>query len=109
MTGNMKQPKTTIRPFTTQLRKQGFEFCFCDRGGGCKVTEFSKRQGDRQLRVQFWGDGEHRVSHSTYSDLGNGIEGLRGATEPTDFTTVAEMLEAIAAEWTRPSGPGVAL
>lgn len=105
----MKQHKSTIRPFTVQLRKQGFEFCFCDRSGGCKVTQFAKRQGDRELHVQFWDDGPHRVSHGTYSKLGNGREGLRETTTPTSFATVAEMLQAVEAEWTRPSGPGVAL
>jgi|SRR5882724_49108 len=95
----------TIRPFTSVLRKQGFEFCWCDRSGGCKTTQFAKREGDRELHVQFWGDGPHRVSHGTY-----GQHGLRETTEPTSFSTVAEMLLALKLEWARPSRePGAPL
>lgn len=90
--------KTGIRPFTRELRKQGFEFCFRDRSGGAACTEFAKREGDRELRVQFWDEGPHRVSHGTY-----GQYGLRQTTEPTSFSTVPEMLAAIKLEWTRPS------
>lgn len=88
----------TLRPFTTVLRKQGFEFHFRDRSGGNSCTQFTKRQGDRQLRVQLWGDGKHRVSHGIY-----GKHGLRETTLPTDFSTVAEMIAAIEHEWTRPT------
>jgi hypothetical protein len=76
----------------------GFEFCFCDRSGGTIVTEFAKREGDRQLRVQFWKDGHHRVSHGSY-----GEHGLHETTPPTDFETVPDMLKALAFEWSRPS------
>lgn len=88
----------TIRPFTTALRKDGFEFCWCDRSGGTKVTQFSKRVGDRELHVQFWDDGHHRVSHGTH-----GEHGLHETTEPTDFRTVEEMRIAVAFEWRRVS------
>lgn len=99
----------TIRPFTRELRKQGFEFEFRDRGGGTTVTQFRKRQGDRMLHVQFWASGKHRVSHGTVTKLPNGQEGMRETTTPTDFTTVDQMLKAIELEWTRPSGPGVVM
>lgn len=67
------------------------------------TTELSKRVGDRELHVQLWGDGQHRVSHGTYQKLPNGREGLSGTTEPTSFSTVTEMLDALAHEWRRPS------
>jgi hypothetical protein len=98
-----KEP--AIRPFTRELRKAGFIFEFRDRSGGAEVTEFSKRQGDRKLRVQLWKDGAHRVSHSTITKLDGGLEGENGTTIPTDFRTVPEMLLAIELEWVRPSTP----
>lgn len=93
----------TVRPFCRELRKLDFEFCFRDRGGGATVTQFAKREGDRELHVQLWGGGAHRVSHGTYVKLPGGREGLHETTLPTDFRTVPEMLEAIALEWKRPS------
>lgn len=100
----------TIRPFTRELRRQGFVFCYRDRGGGCVVTEFAKRQGDRTVRVQFWDHDQakpHRVSHETHSALPGGGEGTRATTLPVYFGDVPEMLLVILAEWKRPSGvPG---
>ena len=88
----------TLRPFTTELRKQGFELAFRDRGGGTTCTQFVKRQGDRELHVQLWAHGLCRVSHGTHGPLG-----LRQTTEPTEFETVGEMRLAIQLEWIRPS------
>lgn len=95
----------TLRPFTRELRKRGFEFCYRDRSGGTTVTEFYARKGDRFLRVQFWGDGKHRVSHGTHTKLSNGTEGAHSTTPPTNFETVPTMLAAIEHEWVRPSLP----
>jgi hypothetical protein len=92
----------TLRPFTRELRKQGFGFRFRDRSGGTTVTEFSHHRGDRGLRVQLWGTGKHRVSHGTYHRI-NGIDCLHETTPPTDFETLPEMLAAIELEWRRPS------
>lgn len=98
--------KVNIRPFTRELRKQGFDFEWRDRSGGTECTQFTKRQGDRRLRVQFWKDGNHRVSHGTYSSEHCYSE----TTLPTSFKTVEGMLAAVAAEWTRPSRePGTPL
>ena len=93
----------TIRPFTNELRKQGFQLDYRDRSGGTTVTEFKMRKGDREVRVQFWADGKHRASHGTYRTLKNGVEGYRETTMPTNFRTVPEMLKAVEREWTRPS------
>ena len=103
MTGTRKEP--AIRPFTRELRKLGFVFEFRDRSGGAEVTEFSKRQGDRKLRVQLWKGGGHRVSHATITKLDGGLEGEHATTLPTEFRTVSEMLKAIELEWSRPSTP----
>lgn len=101
-TWNVGRP-ATIRPFTRELRKQGFEFCYCDRGGGDKVTEFAKRQGDRTVKVQFWRSGLYRASHGTHSQLPSGHEGCCETTRPAIFKTVPEMLKVVEAEWSRPS------
>jgi hypothetical protein len=88
----------TLRPFTSELRRQGFDLEFRQRGGGTTVTQFEKRIGDRGLHVQLWADSGHRVSHGTYSK-----HGLHETTKPTGFATVEEMKAAIEFEWTRPS------
>ena len=94
----------TIRPFTRELRKLGFEYCYCTRHQGEKTTEFAKRDGNRTVRVQFWSRGLYRVTHADHLPLPNGRESVTETTPPTVFTTVAKMLAAVQAEWTRPSG-----
>lgn len=88
----------TLRPYTTVLRRAGFQFGYRSRAGDCHVTEFWKREGDRELKVQLWADGKHRVSHGIH-----GKHGLRQSDTPTDFETVADMECAIKREWTRPT------
>lgn len=92
----------TIRPFTHVLRKNGFELDFRSRSGGTTVTQFKKRSGNRELHVQLWADGNHRVSHGTYSKI-NGRDCLHETTRPTDFKTVAKMKAALVFEWNRSS------
>jgi len=89
----------TIRPFTRALRAQGFELEFRDRSGGTTVTQFKRRAGLRELHVQLWGSGYHRVSHGTHTRYG-----LHECTTPTEFKTVPEMILAIKYEWLRASG-----
>jgi hypothetical protein len=94
----------SIRPFTRELRKLGFELDFRDRSGGTVCTQFKLRKGDRELHVQFWADGHHRVAHGTH-----GLHGLHECTPPTEFETVPHMLTAIDYEWIRASGPLIKL
>lgn len=86
-----------IRPYTDALRKLGgWEADGDNRVGGCRVVTFKKTIGLRQLRLQLWGDRNHRVSHA-YA----GSE----TTHPTEFTSVETMLAAIEVETSRDDRP----
>jgi hypothetical protein len=80
----MKQDKAILSELRHYLAKR----TFCDNSVVC--YEFTV--GDRQIDLQLWNDGNHRVSHF-----------LRGrmSTVPTDFKTVEEMKAAIQRELTR--------
>jgi hypothetical protein len=81
-----------FRPFIIELRKQGFEKTSDSRAGGCRCAIFTKRVGERLLDLQLWGDGKHRVSHWICASMN---------TQPTDFTDLAGMREAITRETVR--------
>lgn len=76
-------------------------------------TEYSKWYGDadiaeiRRLVVQFWKDGQHRVSHYMVDTDNSHCYSM--STPPTEFSTVEEMLKAIEQELTRTdhTNPGV--
>ncbi len=94
----------TLRPFTRKLREMGFTLDFRDRSGGTTVTQFIKRDEDRELHVQLWANGSHRVTHGSYKVI-NGHDCLHETTLPSDFTTLEGMKYAILYEWIRPSTP----
>lgn len=84
-----------IRPFTEALRKhnKAWTRTFESRAGGNRVVIYSLTLNKiRELRLQLWEDGKHRISHS--------IKG-RTTTTPTEFETVQEMLLAIKVETLR--------
>lgn len=84
------------------LRKHGFA-----RDGGPKQEPlvFKKRLGDREVEVQLWGDGYHRVSHMVFKPHPSGLEGGRMSTPPTEFGTVVTLFHAIGIELTRDDQP----
>ncbi len=111
-----------IRPFGDALRSTGSPWLKAgdNRIGGERVVTLESlyrgtdpvmyspkaRAGDRWLRVQLWGNGEHRVSHMVVTcdcDRDNHVTPtrLRGITRPTAFRTPAEMLLAIQVELLR--------
>lgn len=96
----------TLRPFTRELRRLGFERQYRQRHQDGDVTEFRATRGDRFVTVQLWSDGSHRAAHGTRTGLESGIIGEHETTCPTNFRDVQGMLRAIAYEWARPSGPG---
>lgn len=82
-----------IRPYTNALRAQGGWIADGDsNGGGQRVVSFKKLIGLRELRLQLWEDGRHRVSHAY---AGN------ETTYPTAFHDVEGMAAAIATETAR--------
>jgi hypothetical protein len=92
------QGKSPFAIFAIELRKLGFFKAWNSTAGGMRCTLWTRTTPDaptlgyRQLRVQIWADGHHRVSH--------GINN-RETTEPTDFETVAGLHTAVAHEMTR--------
>jgi hypothetical protein len=80
--------KAQAKSCQKQLRKMGFKRgrCFKD----CVI--YSKTYRSREIIVQFWSDGYHRVSHW----LNN-----RMSTTPTEFVGVVTMLQSIIVELTR--------
>lgn len=75
------------------LRKLGFKKVWHTTSGGQATTQYDKRLADgRELHVQIWADGGHRVSHSF-----NGCSD----TTPTDFRLKPQMSDAIDKESTR--------
>lgn len=87
-----------IRPFTNALRKNGlWRQDFDSRAGGARIVQFVHRVNiHRLLHLQLWEDGEHRVTF---------MEDGRISTPPSAFKTVAEMLNAIEVESTKPARP----
>jgi hypothetical protein len=90
-----------IRPYTDTLRAQKsmpqWVKAYDSRYGGIRVVEFQCQvTPTRLLVVQFWGDGNHRVSFYESGSM---------RTPPTDFTDTASMLSAIAVETTRVPPP----
>lgn len=81
-----------IRPFTDALRIIGFTKIWDSRAGGQRTIQYRKHIQDRDLIVQLWGDGNHRITHE-----------LRECsdTTPTDFRTLPQMHRAITRESTR--------
>ena len=92
----------TIRQYCAALRMDGFTLQFRDRSGGTTVTQFAKRIGNRQVKVQLWANGGHRASHGTYKRI-NGCDCLSETTMPTDFTSLGGMRTTILREFKRPS------
>lgn len=96
------QGKTGIRPFTDVLRKQGGWILEYDSAaGGMRCRTYSKVIGERKIDIQFWSDGNHRVSHW----IGITPHGGRMCTLPTDFEDIEGMLRAIDIELTRTDHP----
>jgi hypothetical protein len=98
----MKRKNVDVRPYARVLREQGFKCDYVYSGSqhNHSVRCFEKTESARQLTVQLWGDGKHRVSHAAV-----GKHGPHSTTTPTSFFTVAEMKLAILYEWVRPSTP----
>lgn len=91
--------KVSLKEFITVLKNEGWEseFDFDKRSKySLRTVEYKKTIDGRDVRVQLWGDGKHRVSHyfnnGKYTSM---------STVPTDFLTVDQMHEAIKIELTR--------
>jgi hypothetical protein len=86
----MPYTKMNVRPFHRILRQDGFILDYDSRAGGIRVIEWIKQINFvRQIRVQLWGDGQHRATHS--------ISGNEN-THPTYFTDIFGMRSAIETE-----------
>lgn len=89
-------------PFARALSACGFR----RRDAGRDPLIYSRIIRDRELEVQLWKDGGHRVSHYVIREIpGRPAEppflGRCMTTHPTDFRTVAAMHAAILAELSR--------
>jgi len=84
--------------FAPELRRLGFRKAWSSRAGGGRVDEWSRTDPDaatlgyRQLSVQLWEDGHHRISHAINN---------RATTEPTGFDTIEALHVALERETTR--------
>ena len=88
-----------IRPYTNALcqKKAFWVFDFDSRAGGVRVVQIRYVvSGERNLHIQPWDDGNHRVSMEYRG---------RQATLPTSFTDVEDMLKAIQFERMRDPAP----
>lgn len=100
--------RLNIRPYMDALRREdsgGWSHKWDTRGGGCRMVSINKLTGNRWLTIQFWEDGNHRVSHGICGDgfvmRKLGPSSCRETTYPTYFGTPAEMIAALAIERTR--------
>ena len=78
--------------FAPLLRKRGFKKDWDSRAGGIRIAGWTKHAGEREVRVQIWADGNHRVSHSIRN---------RATTHPTQFNDEASMDDALSWEENR--------
>lgn len=89
-------------PFARALSAAGFK----RDGRSTDPLLYVLTVGDRELDVQLWSDGGHRVSHSVISELPGRparapFLGKTMTTTPTDFRTVPQMFAAILRELSR--------
>lgn len=94
----MKRPTSTTRNHRHALFKEA-RFLGFRRTYDCAtrlhrhgIWIYERQIGDRLVTIQFWSDGNHRVSHML-----NG----RGSTLPTEFRRCGQMLRAVYRELTR--------
>lgn len=87
-------------PFTRYLAKLGFKRVDSTKDPLIyEMADWGTR--GRRVDVQLWRDGGHRASNV----IGTDETHWRESTVPTNFSTVAEMDDAIAHEWTRKDHP----
>jgi len=74
-----------------------------DRSSGNVVYFLTCTRQLRRLKLQIWGDGKHRVSHSKVTWRNGLVVGECETNEPTGFNDMPGMYRAIAFEWQRES------
>lgn len=90
-----------FQTFAPLLRKRGFRKDGSQRAG-IRTDFWEKDLGNgRVLELQLWGDGRHRISHSSVTERG----GRSCVTVPTGFTDEAGLDAAIEFEVGRPHEP----
>lgn len=97
-----KQNTTDRRKMFAEARNLGFVDVYFDKAtkGSPSVCEMRAQQGTRFLRIQFWGNGKHRVSHGLIGEYGD-FSDIKINSTPTDFHDLMSMCRAIAFEWQR--------
>jgi hypothetical protein len=94
---NQAVENTNFRLFIAALKKDGFAKRWDDRSKvNGRVAEYFKVVGERDVGVQLWSDGGHRVSH---------MLGGRMSTPPTPFADIDGMRAAVQHELRRNDHP----